>query len=148
MPLASGMKETVCAPTLLVLTARYARNVPSASSASSAWTTRSRAWQSLISDSRRSPVHVTGRPMRLAGDGTSRDRVRGHDDRRQRLPIDDDTLGAVARGERRLGDDHGDGLADEADAIDGQRKGIRDEERRAVGTLERHFVWIRRHRPM
>ena len=82
------------------------------------------------------------------GDGTSRDRVRGHDDRRQRLPIDDDTLGAVARGERRLGDDHGDGLADEADAIDGQRKGIRDEERRAVGTLERHFVWIRRHRPM
>ena len=45
-------------------------------------------------------------------------------------------------------DDHRDGLADEANAIDGQRKGIRDEERRAVGALERHFVWIRRHRTM
>src|SRR5437899_958217 len=143
------MKETVCAPTLLVLAARYARNLPSVSSASSAWTTRSRAWQSLISDSRRSPVHFTGRRTRIPdGDGASRDRVRGRDDRRQRLPIDDDTLGAVARGERRLGDDHRDGLADEANAIDGQRKGIRDEERRAVGALERHFVWIRRHRPM
>ena len=82
------------------------------------------------------------------GDGASRDRVRRRDDRRQRLPLHGDPLGAVARGERRLGDDHRDGLADEAGAIDGQRQGIRDEERRAVGTLERHFVWIRRHRPM
>ena len=82
------------------------------------------------------------------GDCASRDGVRRRDDRRQRLPVDDDPLGAVARGERRLGDDHRDGLADEANAIDGQRKGLRDVERRAVGALERHFVWIRRHRPM
>src|SRR5262249_37253897 len=40
------------------------------------------------------------------------------------------------------------GLAGEAGAIDGQGEGLRGEERRAVGALERHFVWIRRHRPM
>src|SRR5262249_57549423 len=71
IPLGRWTKEKVCAPTLLVLNARYARNVPPASSASSAWTRRSRAWQSLTSDSRRSPVHFTGRRTRLAAHATS-----------------------------------------------------------------------------
>jgi len=34
-----------------------------------------------------------------------------------------------------LGDDHRDRLADEAGAIDGQRQGIRDEEREPSGLL-------------
>jgi hypothetical protein len=74
-------------------------------------------------------------------------RVRDHVARRAILleavdadgPVDDHSLGAVARSERRLGDDHRDGLADEANAIDGQRKGLCDVEGRAVGPLERHF---------
>src|SRR6266508_6206090 len=41
-PLASGMNDTAWAPTLLVLTARKARKLPSVSSASSARDTRSR----------------------------------------------------------------------------------------------------------
>ncbi len=82
------------------------------------------------------------------GDCAGRDRVRRRDDRGQRAPLHGHSLGTVARGERRLGDDHRDGLAGEAGAIDGQGQRLRDEERRAVGALERHFVWIRRHRPM
>ncbi len=71
MPLASGMNDTACAPTLLVLTQRSARKLPSASSASSARDARSRACSSLRNASCRSQVHLTGRRTRRAAQATS-----------------------------------------------------------------------------
>ena len=58
---------------------------------------------------------------RRGGGGEAR-RHRG-----QRRPLHGDALGAVARGRRRLGDDHGDDLAHEARAVGGHRRVRRDE---------------------
>ena len=48
-------------------------------------------------------------------------RLTGVGDHRQRLVVDLDELGGVARELARLGHDDGDGVADEADASDGER---------------------------
>ena len=52
-----------------MLTPLRARKLPSASSASAASETRSRAWQSERKHSRRSAVHLTGRPRPAGGPG-------------------------------------------------------------------------------
>ena len=57
------MFDTVCV--------RTARNLPAASSASSASVTWSRPWPSLRKLSERSAIHFTGRPSRRAAQATS-----------------------------------------------------------------------------
>src|SRR3954447_20955584 len=71
MPFANGTNEIALAPRLLVLVARNARKLPSASRASSASDTRSRPWKSVRKASRRSQAHLTGRPRRFAAQATS-----------------------------------------------------------------------------
>ena len=55
---------------LAMVSTLSARNLPSLSSASSAWVTWSRPWQSVMNDSERSAVHLIGRPTRDAAQQT------------------------------------------------------------------------------
>ena len=75
-------------------------------------------------------------------------RIRRAHDRGQRVVDDHEVLGGVHRLSERLGDDHRDRLADIADLLDGQNRVRSDQKRRAVAALERHLVWVRRHRPV
>ena len=59
----------------------------------------------------------------------------GH--RRQRLDIELDGLGCVARLGQRVGDHEGDGIADEADLVGRQRLAVGLEQGRAVAALQR-----------
>ena len=63
------------------------------------------------------------------------DRLRGRDDRRQRLVVDLDQLGRVHRLVHGLGDHEGDVVADPAHAVARQRAVARPVERRAVAAL-------------
>jgi hypothetical protein len=60
--------------------------------------------------------------------------------RRQRHDIELDGFGGVARLRRRLGDDEGDGVADEAHLVEGEREPQRLVHRRAVAVLERDIA--------
>ena len=68
------------------------------------------------------------------------DRVLDRNDRRQRLVIDLDQLGGIARLRQRFGDDEGDAVADRAHLAAGQ-----DRARRAVALRSAHILRHHRH---
>ncbi len=70
-------------------------------------------------------------------------RLLGAHHRGQRIDIDLDRLGGVLGRERGLGDDAGDGIADEAHLVARQRRPRRLLHRRAVPVLERHDAFER-----
>src|SRR5690242_21839340 len=57
-----------------------------------------------------------------------------------------DALGGIHRLRQRLGDDDSDRLADITRGVDGERRVWCDEERRAIAALQRHLMWVARHR--
>ena len=56
----------------------------------------------------------------------------------KRLDIEFDGFGGVARLRQRLGNDEGDGIADEAHLVGRQRHAVGLQQRRAVAALQRH----------
>ena len=59
------------------------------------------------------------------------------DDRWQRLVLDADQIHSVVRAVRIVGDDHRDGLADEADAIGRERPETARHRQRRMGSVDR-----------
>ena len=89
---------------------------------------RSTAAASPISQSKARLPGASSQTMRLA----RIERVRGVGDRRQRLVIDRDQLGGVARGSEAFGDDHRDGVADMAHPVADHRRPRRQRRCRTV----------------
>jgi len=72
-PLPSGDNDAQRAPTLLTLSARNPRNLPSARMASATRVNRSRPWKSVRNTSERVEVYLTGRPSLRDAHNTSPD---------------------------------------------------------------------------
>ena len=64
--------------------------------------------------------------------------------RRERVVVDDHQLGRVDGLGARLGDDHGDGVADEAHLVDGQRRPVARGVQREEGARPRQLELARR----